>query len=171
MIVVPNKLASATLMFIVMTASVEIHADGKGSELNVQVKQFHKSVIKGDVKKMSRYFADQILFDGDGRVVGLGPLDAPVRLTKRQILDSYTKLIKRVGREKWTSLFKKTKPTLTVTVANGNPIKIARKGDYVYDLHSREAIKGKRNGLDEAVIFIFRKVKGKYLIVAHFADY
>ena len=111
---------------------------------------------------------DQRALRADGRRLS-GPRRSGEE--RRQLADAYSKLFERVPVEKWKQLLDKSKPSLLEAPADGEPVKFAKKGDYVYDLHFREAIKGQRAGLDEAVIFVFRKVDGKYRIVAHFADY
>lgn len=153
-------------------AEIAVADDGENDpQAKATAKQFFKVFTGADVEKMKEYFADQILFDGERRFIGRDKLDNPAALTKRQLADAYSKLFERVPVEKWKQLLDKSKPSLLEAPADGEPVKFAKKGDYVYDLHFREAIKGQRAGLDEAVIFVFRKVDGKYRIVAHFADY
>ena len=133
--------------------------------------QFFEAFTNADLEKMKQHFGDEILFDGDRRFIPREVLDEPTKLTQRQLADAYARLFERVGRKRWNELFQKSKPSLTKCTADGVPIKLAKQGDYVHDLHFREAVKGKRAGLDEAVIFVFRKVDGTYRIVAHYADY
>ena len=166
-----TRFVSVVLLLSVMNTGAALYAADNVDDPKAVAKRFLKAFADADVEKMQQHFADQVLFHGEPRFIGRAKLDKPTELTKRQLSDAYAKLFKRVGREKWNQLFKKTKPTLTKATADGKPIHLAKKGDYVYDLHFREATKGKRAGLDEAVIFVFRKVDNKYRIVAHFADY
>lgn len=165
------RLVSLALLLGIMNNVVMLDAAEKEGDVEATAKQFFEAFTAGDVKKMETHFDDQILFDGDSKFLGRSPQEEPAKLTKQQLLAAYTKLFERVGSEKWEQAFKKCKPTLTEAAADGKPIKVVKKGDYVYDLHFREAIKGQRAGLDEAVIFVFRKVDNQYLIVGHYADY
>ena len=143
----------------------------KEGELDQVAKRFFKAFTEADVTKMKEHFGDKILFDGDHRFIGGDQAAEPTELTKRQFSDAYSKLFASVGREKWKKAFEMPQPTLVQAPADGKPIALAKKGDYVYDVRFRETNKGQRAGLDEAVIFIFRKVDGRYRIVAHYADY
>jgi type I site-specific restriction endonuclease len=132
-----------------------------------------KTFIEADALKMKGHFADKVLVMGTP--VRFAAADAkrnkPAELTAEQLAAGYAKMFDQIGRDKWNETLKKTKPTLSKATKDGEHIELAKAGDYVYDLHFREAVKGKRAGLDEAVIFVFRSVGGKYRIVGHFADY
>ena len=159
------------LIFIGAPASVQAEVNDAENDIEPVAQQFIKAFIDADLDGMQKYFADKVLFDGDPRFIGRKVLNNPTELTQRQLSDAYSRLFQHVGSDKWKSLLEKVKPTLVKSVSDGKPMKLAKQGDYVYDLHFREATKGKRAGLDEAVIFVFRKVGKKYQIVAHFADY
>jgi hypothetical protein len=134
-------------------------------------KEFLKAVTETDAKKMKGHFADKVLVAGDLRFVAPDAGRKPTEVSKDQLADAYAKLFERIGRGKWTDLLKKVQPTLSKATKDGEYLEFVKAGDYVYDLHFREALKGRRKGLDEAVIFVFRKVDGRNRIVAHFADY
>jgi hypothetical protein len=135
--------------------------------------EFLKTFIEADTANMKGHFAEKVIVLGTP--VRFAAPDTkgkkPAEVTPEQLTTGYTKMFDQIGRDKWRETLKKVKPTLSKATKDGEHIELAKAGDYVYDLHFREAVRGKRAGLDEAVIFVFRKVGDKYRIVAHFADY
>ena len=133
---------------------------------------FIKAFKNGDVVGMSKHFAEEVSFIGDPKFIGRqAGLDGPVVLSKKDLVESYTKLFKLVGHESWLKHTAKAQPTVVVS-KDGSELKWGvKKGDVICDMHFREANKGKRNGLDEAVIFVFRKTGDTYKVTFHLADY
>jgi hypothetical protein len=110
-----------------------------------------------------------VRFEGDMRV--MPPKGPDGMLTRDQIADGYAKLFGGIGKEQWSDIFKKTQPTLVRAAKDGELVEFVKAGDWIYDVHLREAIRGARSGLDEAVVFVWRLVDGKPRIVGHYADY
>jgi hypothetical protein len=167
----PAKYVFTVLLIAAVAAPATVCAAAEADDVERVAAQFFEAFIHADVDKMGQHFADKVLFDGEEQFIGREALDEPAELTKTELSDAYRKLFKKIGRERWSGLLKRVKPTLSEVTEDEKPVRLAKAGDYVYDLHFREAIKGKRRGLDEAILFVFRKVDGKFRIVAHFADY
>jgi hypothetical protein len=131
-----------------------------------------KAYLAANAKDMSAYFSEDVKFLGDSKFIGKNVhMVDPIALTKEELSKSYRQLFEKVGKEKWIKLLKNLKPTSQISKEGGEYKGMVKKGDIIYDMHLREALKGKRRGLDEAVIFIFRKIGDNYLIVGHVADY
>ncbi|MEX2187379.1 MAG: hypothetical protein WD875_11310 [Pirellulales bacterium] len=129
----------------------------------------------GDMKKLTGHFAEKVKFMGEPRIVFDSPpepglVGKPIDVETAKLVDGYAKVVEKVGKEKWSVMLKKCIPTLERATAKDMPIPTVEVGDFVYDLHFREATKGKRRGYDEAIIFVLRKVDGKFVVVGHFAD-
>jgi hypothetical protein len=129
---------------------------------------FFQGFVAGDVTRMKDHFAEKVRIEGDIRF--LSPA-ADQTVTRDQLADGYAKFFEKIGREKWTGLMKNAKPTLTRAAKDGELLSFVKAGDFVYDLHFREAVRGERSDLDEAILFVLRDVNGKPTIVAHYADY
>lgn len=129
---------------------------------------FFQAFVSADVTRMKDHFAEKIRIDGDMRFLTPAP-DQTV--TRDQLAEGYDKFFERIGREKWTGLIKNAKPTLTRAAKDGELLAFVKAGDLVYDVHFREAIRGQRSDLDEAIVFVFRDIAGKPVIVGHYADY
>ncbi len=133
--------------------------------------KFLKAFKNADAKSMSEYYADSITFAGDPKFIDKKAMNAPISLTKGELHNSYLKLFKLVKKERWVKITSNLQPTIKTSIIGGEYKGLVKKGDFIFNLHFRKAAKGKDKGLDEAVIFIFRKINGKYLIVTHIADY
>jgi ketosteroid isomerase-like protein len=133
-----------------------------GNEIESVTKEFVQAFVEGDAEKMQPHFAPDVIVERDP--------ERGVR-KKEQLRDDYAKMISAIGRDRWSELFKKVKPTVVKAAADGEVFEFVKAGDYICDLHWRESREGQRNGLDEAVIFVFRLVDGKYKVIGHFADY
>jgi hypothetical protein len=129
---------------------------------------FFQGFVAGDVTRMKDHFAEKVRIEGDMRF--LSPA-ADQTVTRDQLADGYGKFFEKIGREKWTGLMKNAKPTLTRAAKDGELLTFVKAGDFLYDLHFREALRGERSDLDEAILFVLRDVNGKPTIVAHYADY
>ena len=141
------------------------------AELKDTTDEFLKAFKNADTESMSKYYAESIKFLGDHKFTGKARSIDPVELTKEELNRCYIKLFKLVKKERWAKLTANLKPTIEISKAGGLYKGLVKKGDIIYNVHFRQAVKGKDKGLDEAVIFIFRKISGKYLIVSHIADY
>ena len=132
-------------------------------------KAFFKAFTEADAQGMKAFLAERVRWDGDFRLL---PPSAPDgTLSRDQLVDGYAKLSGAMGREKWTEIFRNVQPTLARASKDGEVLEFVKAGDLIYDLHLREAIRGARSGLDDAVVFVWRIVDGKPRIVGHFADY
>jgi hypothetical protein len=130
---------------------------------------FFKAFTDADAQSMKAFLAEKVRMDGDLRFL---PPNAPDgTITRDQLADGYTKLFGAIGREKWADIFRKVQPTLIRASKDGEVLAFVKAGDLIYDLHLREAIRGARSGLDDAVVFVWRVVDGKPRIVGHYADY
>lgn len=128
--------------------------------------------VNADAKELKAYFAPKVLYIGEGRFIdpNVMKFNEPTEITAEKLSQSYAKFADRVGKDKWKVVFGKVNPTLKKAEKDGELFKPIKAGDFIYDLHFRESVKGKRNGFDEAVIFVFRKVDGKFKVVAHLND-
>jgi hypothetical protein len=119
---------------------------------------------------MKPFFHRTVRFQGDPRFLGKrGEKPYTVETSPTELARAYTELFRSKGKE-WREVLKKIEPTLSVARERGKPFQSVETNDWVYDLRFREALKGKRRGLDEAVIFVWRKVGDRYLIVSHYFD-
>ena len=149
----------------------------KNLSIEQTTQNFLAAFKKADIPMMSRYFASNILFLGDHKMFYKeDSSDTLVKKTKSEMIIAYNNIFKKVGVPKWSKYLLKVKPTFESYVTGEDYKKLLdlglfEKDDILYDLHFREAVKQKRIGLDEAVIFVFRKVENRYLVVGHFADY
>lgn len=144
----------------------------------------------GDAAVLATLFDSTVRFDGEGRIVGeqregrlvlpasAQRLQAPgerpsnfvaIELSGQDLAAAYARLAQSRP-EPWGQLMAAVKPTLVRVTTDGEHYEHARAGDYVYDLHLREGLKGKRSGLDEALLFVFREVGGRYVVVVHWGD-
>jgi hypothetical protein len=143
-------------------------AQAPAAEVEKAAAAFLQAFLAADASRMKDYFADKVRIDGDMRF--LTPA-ADGTVTRDQLADGYAKFFEKIGREKWTGVIKNAKPTLTRATKDGELLDFVRAADFVYDLHFREALRGQRSDLDEAIVFVFRDVAGKPAIVGHYADY
>lgn len=161
----PQKIIAVAVVWI---SSILISSGG----MEESMKDFLKAYTAANEQDMSAHYAESIKFLGDSKFLGKQePMVDPVALTKGELSKNYERLFNLVGKDKWVKLVSSLKPSIQISKEGGEYKGIVKKGDIIYDLHFREALQGKRRGLDEAVIFIFRKVGDKYLVVGHIADY
>lgn len=126
----------------------------------------------GDADEMAKFFGKEVHFIGEHRFVGgKEPLLKPTPVTAEVLKESYARLIKQFGKEEWKKHVPKIKPSTIVSKEGGELKGFVKEGDVVCDMHLREATKGKRNGFDEAVIFVLRKQGDTYKVVFHLADF
>jgi len=149
----------------------------KNLSIDQTTQNFFAAFKKAELATMSQYFSSEILFLGDHKFFYENTKPDIVRKkTKSELIIAYHNLFNKVGLAKWSKLLNKVKPTLESYVTGDEYNKLLKTGlfkkdDILFDIHFREGIKLKRVGLDEAVIFVFRKVNDRYLVVGHFADY
>jgi hypothetical protein len=125
------------------------------------------SFQKGDVTGLVALCSHDVQIQGTP--AGGGP--GGVKRFSDFYTEFFAKTIPAFGQDKWRKLVEKIQPTVTTAEQKDRPIEGVEPGDIVLDLHFREAIKGERNGLDEAVIFVLRKSEQGMKIVSHYADY
>jgi hypothetical protein len=159
---------AAAASAVAVTAVRPVAAQISGADAEKAAAAFLQAFVSGDVTRMKEHFAEKVRIDGDLRF--LSPA-ADQTVTRDQLADGYGQFFERIGREKWTGLIKNAKPTLTRAAKDGEVVTFVKAGDFVYDLHFREAVRGARSDLDEAIVFVFRDIGGKPMIVGHYADY
>lgn len=152
---------------------------------------FLAALRTGDDRDLAQHFADTVRFEGEVRIVGdwrdgravlpatarkVAPARAggsnhvAVELSAADLAAGYARVVAGVTPARWQAMLERVQPTLTRVTADGEHVPFTKAGDYVYDLHLREAIKGHRSGLDEALLFVFRNVGDRHVIVAHWGD-
>lgn len=127
-----------------------------------------------NARELGDFFAVKVAIHGDKGFLGTEsrlPRDEVVEVGNQELVEAYSTFFATVGVDRWTEMASKLKPTLVEAENADEPIPGVEVGDFVYDLHFREATKGKARGMDEAVIFVFRRVGAAYEIVAHYSDY
>ena len=141
-------------------------------------KAFSQVFAAADAAAMKGFFADHVLFAGDLRfVVGdsAGQTHGQLGVTREQLADAYVRLFERVGQARWAALVKPASESLKLAGKDGDhlddpqqqlPAGFVKTGDYVYELRMAG-----RSGLDDALLFVFRPIGGKLVVVAHWADY
>jgi hypothetical protein len=153
------------LIFVALFFSFfQIHA-GEKEEVTKVASLYLNAFKKANLKEMKKYFYKNLSFDGDKKFINKN------QLSKEELIKSYATLFNKIEKQKWSKVMDKVKPTIVKAQKDNEMFKAVKAGDYIYDLHFREAMKGKRRKLDEAIVFIFRKINGKYLIIHHYADY
>jgi hypothetical protein len=165
-------------LLLVLIASLSVvRADDDASDKTEAEKLgavIFEAFAAGDTEKLKASLPAKVLFLGEPRLIGIEPdgglQKTPIDVEAEKLVAGYAKVIEKVGKEKWIEMTKKCKPTLEKATADGKPLPFVKAGDFVYDLHFREAIKGKARGLDEAILFVLRRVDGKFVVVGHFAD-
>ena len=161
-------LVAAAPVALATTPAPPVAAQISAAEAEKAAAAFLQAFMSGDGTRMKEHFAEKVRIDGDMRF--LSPA-ADQTVTRDQLAEGYGKFFERIGREKWAGLIKTVKPTLTRAAKDGEVVAFVKAGDFVYDLHFREAVRGARADLDEAIVFVFRDIGGKPMIVGHYADY
>jgi hypothetical protein len=138
-------------------------------------KALQTAFLAGDAAAMKTHFADKVVFIGDPRFIGEGGrIQVQRDLTRDQLADAYTKLFEAIGRAKWAEASKQAQPSLTRAAKDGThpedttgllPPAFIKTGEYMLEL------KFPGSGLDDVVLFVLRDVGGKWLVVAHWADF
>jgi hypothetical protein len=137
-------------------------------------KALQTAFLAGDAAAMKAHFADKVVFVGDPRFLGEdGRKQGRWDLTRDQLTDAYTKLFEAIG-PKWREAAKQAQPSLTRAAKDGThpedttgllPPAFIKTGEYMLEL------KFPGSGLDDVVLFVLRDVGGKWLVVAHWADF
>lgn len=174
------RTSAATAAGVWMATAAVVRAEDDKAEHAAAEKAaaaLFEAFAAADTQKLKSQLADKVAFMGEGRLVGglrtePGAAPAPVNVDSAKLAEGYGTLFEKFGDDKarWTELVGKCKPTLEKAAAKGTPFEYVEAGDFVYDLHFREALKGSRRGYDEAIIFVLRKVGRKFVIIGHFAD-
>ena len=138
-------------------------------------KALQQAFLAGDETAMKAHFADKIVFIGDPRFIGEGGrIHVQRDLSRDQLTNAYARLFEAMGREKWREATAQVKPTLTRATKDGShpedtagllPPAFIKTGEYMLELR----LPG--SGLDDVILFVLRDVGGKWVVVAHWADY
>lgn len=138
-------------------------------------KALQQAFLAGDVPAMQAHFAAKIVFVGDPRFLGEGGGPQVQRdLTRDQLAGAYTKFLDALTRSKWQELTARARPSITRAAKDGShpedttgilPPAFIKTGEYVLELRFPGS------GLDDVILFALRDVGGKWLVVAHWADY
>lgn len=166
----------ATLVgaWFVIGSCVDDKKEPRTETVESVVTTFLDEYSKGNAEDLGRYFAPKVAIHGDTGFLGTETPSQPRKVfdfSSGDLVDGYSKFFEKVGKERWAQMTTQLKPTLVEAKVADEPFPGVEVGDFVYDLHFREAIKGEARGLDEAVIFVFRKLGQNYKIVAHYADF
>jgi hypothetical protein len=167
-------------------------ADQTGAQ--AMADSFLVALRNGDGAVLARIFADTVRFAGEGRVISVngmrGTIELPpgarslepepgvvwaanfraAELKGTDMSAGFARVVAEAGLARWQSVMNKVMPSLTRVASDGELYRHTRAGDYVYDLHVREANKGARAGLDEAMLFVLRPTRGGFRIVVVWAD-
>ncbi len=159
-------IAAALLLLASSLASMADHDHEKTTAA------FIETFKRADAEGMAKYFSENVKFVGDHRFIDRQEsLSKPIEISRSDLLESYNRLFALCGKEKWKRIVSKVKPSISVSENGGELKGYVKKGDVICDMNFREATKGKRNGVDEAVIFVFRREGDAYKVVFHLADY
>lgn len=184
--------ALTAIAIATFTLTSPVHGQAPVADAQQSADSLMAALRRGDRLALKGLFADTVRFDGESRVVSLNggtpPVVMPTTATARarkpdwpenfvavtipssDLAAGYARIVEQITPARWSTVLAKVQPTLTLVESDGNPYEHARKGDYVLDLHLREAVKGKRAGLDEAMLFVLRRIGDRYVVVAHWAD-
>ena len=156
-------LTSCLLVLVSQAASLESSPTDSPKD---KPRQFAEVFKKQDTNAMQKYFAAEVAFSGEHRFIGRKePLKAPVALTRKELVESYSALFEKVGKERWPKLANTFKVAIERIKNEGDYGSVGKVGDLVLIL------KGSAKDLDEAIMFVFRETDAGFLIVGHFADY
>ena len=160
---------------VLLVLSLGLSPQPVAAQADSTAKALQQAFLAGDATAMKAHFADKIVFIGDPRFLGEGGrLQVQRDLSRDQLTDAYTKLFDAMGREKWRELTAQAKPTLTRAAKDGShpedttgilPPAFIKAGEYMLEFRFPGS------GLDDVILFVLREVGGKWVVVAHWADY
>ena len=140
---------------------------------------FLEAYMNADSNKMKPYFSNKVNFLGDYSLFNESKKQSILsEKTNIEMTEGYENFFTALNKKKpnlWKKAISKVEPHFQTLHVENDYHKLQELGlfetdDFIYDLHFREANKGERNGFDEAIIFVFRKVGDEFLIIAHMSD-
>jgi hypothetical protein len=182
------------LVFTVIVVPVLACAQAPAAPVQAFADSFLVALKRGDGGALAGFFADTVRFAGEGRLVSIngmrGAVELPVgarelepepgmtwasnfraaMLKGTDVSSGFARTVAEAGIERWQAVLNKVQPTLTRVSTDGDVYRHTKAGDYVYDLHVREANKGARANLDEAMLFVIRQRGTTMHIVVMWAD-
>jgi hypothetical protein len=135
------------------------------AEANSTAKALGEVFVAADLARLKEHFAERVQFAGDLRFVsrtGTGQ----VEITRDELAAAYERLFNGVGRDRWTTMMKATNPAMSRAAKDAEKFPFVKAGEYIYELR----LAG-RTGADDVIVFVLRRIDGKFRVVGHWADY
>jgi hypothetical protein len=141
-----------------------------------EIKYFIDGFAKGDLSAIESSFDDEIHYFGAFRALDPASVKRVnskwVAYPREEVMAAYQEMIEFVGKKEWENQVIKCDPTFTKAGKYKNfpramPLDIIRMDDAVLDFQMSESVYNKpRATFDEIPVSIFRKVNGRYILVA-----
>lgn len=152
-------------------------------ELRTVVNAIRDAFADGNFQEWQSYLANEIRFDGD-RDIGsmlrqktlvegeaLGARWISAHTNRNSLIRAYETFMLRQPTEQLAAILAWGSPKLTPVMHDGQHFERARRGDWVLDLDWGAAWGLMNDGLNNDVLFVLRRVDGRFQVIAHFADY
>jgi len=121
---------------------------------------FLAALTAHDVASLGEFFSETVLVGGESGFAG-APASGFVEVDRGVLVEAYRSLFTRLGPAGWAAVMEARKPLLNVALHDGQHAGSSKTGDYIYEL-----VRPNTTKLEPILIFVFRKISGKYLIVA-----